>query len=73
MMTVFVICMIAFVFKLAALAVKAAWGIARAIFCVATLPAVLIGIAVAGLIRLALPLLIVALVLAFLVPILRQE
>lgn len=73
MMTVFVICMIVFVFKLAALAVKAAWGIAKAIFCVVTLPAVLIGIVVVGLIRLALPLLFVALVLAFLVPVFKQE
>ena len=60
MLTVFfIICMIAVFGKIAALALKGAWGLTKILFGLVFLPVILIGMAVGGLIVIALPVLII--------------
>lgn len=55
-------------FKLILLAIKAAWGITKAVVFVAFLPLILIGMLIAGLASLAAPILIIGLLAAFIIP-----
>lgn len=71
MITLFVIGILVFMGKLIHFAVKAAWGITKSILFVIGFPVVLIVLFVAGLTALAIPLLILALLAAFLWPVLR--
>ena len=71
MITLFVIGILVFTGKLIHFAVKAAWGITKSILFVIGFPVVLIVLFVAGLTALAIPLLILALLTAFLWPVLR--
>ena len=71
MLTLFVIGILVFTGKLIHFAVKAAWGITKSILFVIGFPVVLIVLFVAGLTALAIPLLILALLAAFLWPVLR--
>lgn len=71
MITLFVIGILVFTGKLIHFAVKAAWGITKSILFVIGFPVVLIVLFVAGLTALAIPLLILALLAAFLWPVLR--
>lgn len=71
MITLFVIGIIVFTVKLVHFAVKAAWGITKGVLFAIGIPALLIVLFVAGLISLAVPLLILALLAAFLLPILK--
>ena len=71
MITLFVIGILVFTGKLIHFAVKAAWGITKGVFFVIGIPALLIALFVAGLVSLAIPLLILALAAAFLFPVLK--
>ena len=71
MITLFVIGIIVFAVKLIHFAVKAAWGITKGVLFVIGIPALLIALLVAGLVSLAVPLLIFALLAVFLLPALK--
>ena len=71
MITLFVIGILVFTAKLVHFAVKAAWGITKGVLFVIGIPALLIVLLVAGLVSLAIPLLIFALLAAFLLPVLK--
>ena len=71
MITLFVIGIIVFTVKLVHFAIKAACGITNGVLCVIGIPALLIVLFVAGLVSLAIPLLILALLAAFLWPVLK--
>ena len=68
MITLFVVGLLIFAIKVALLGVKAAWGITKALLFVLGIPVILIALLIIGLAYLAIPLLIAALVAAFLVP-----
>ena len=68
MITLFVVGLLIFAIKVALLGVKAAWGIAKAILFVLGIPVILIALLIMGLAYLAAPLLIVALLAAFVAP-----
>ena len=72
MITLFVIGIIVFTVKLVHVAFKAAWGITKGILFVVGIPALLIVLFVAGLAVLAVPLLFLALLAAFLWPVLKR-
>ena len=55
----FVICMLGIFGKLIGLAFKMTWGIAKVLFTLVFLPVILVGLAMGGLLVVALPLLIV--------------
>ena len=67
----FIIGIIVFTAKLVHFAFKAAWGITKGLLFVIGIPALLIVLFVAGLVSLAVPLLILALLAAFLLPVLK--
>ena len=71
MVTLFVIGILVFAVKLIHFAVKAAWGIMKGVLFIIGIPMLLIVLFVAGLVSLAIPLLILALLGAFLWPILK--
>ena len=73
MITLFGIGIIVFAAKLVHFAFQAAWGIAKGVLFVVGLPALLVALFVAGLISLAFPLLILALLAAFLWPALKRR
>ena len=72
MVTLFVIGIFVFVVKLIYFAVKAAWGITKGVLFVIGIPALLIVLFVAGVVSLAVPMLILALLGAFLWPVLKE-
>ena len=69
MITLFVIGILVFTVKLVHFAVKAAWGITKGVLFAIGIPALLPVLFLAGLVTLAVPLLILALLAAFLLPI----
>lgn len=71
MITLFVIGILVFTGKLVHFAVKAAWGITKGVLFAVGIPALLTLLFVAGLVSLAVPLLILALLAAFLLPVLK--
>lgn len=71
MITLFVIGILVFTVKLVHFAVKAAWGITKGVLFAIGIPALLIVLFLAGLVTLAIPLLILALLAAFLLPVLK--
>lgn len=71
MITLFIIGIIVFIAELVCFAFKAAWGITKGVFFVIGIPTLLIVLFIAGLVYLAIPLLILALLAAFLWPILK--
>ena len=71
MVTLFVIGIFVFVVKLIHFAGKAAWGITKGVLFVIGIPALLIVLFVAGVVSLAVPMLILALLGAFLWPVLK--
>ena len=71
MITLFVIGIIVFTVKLVHFTIKAAWGITKGVLFAIGIPALLIVLFVAGLVSLAIPLLILALLAAFLWPVLK--
>lgn len=71
MITLLVIGILVFTAKLVHFAVKAAWGITKGVLFVMGIPALLIVLFAAGLVSLAFPLLIFALLAAFLLPVLK--
>ena len=71
MITLFVIGIIVFIIRLAQFAFKAAWGITKGVLFVIGIPALLIVLFVAGFVSLAIPLLLLALLAAFLWPALK--
>jgi len=68
MITLFVIGMIVFVFKMVSLALRLAWGVTKWALLIFAVPAALIGLLVAGIRYLALPLLGIGLIAAFFTP-----
>lgn len=71
MITLFVIGILVFTVKLVHFAFKAAWGITKGFLFVIGIPALLVVLFVAGLVSLAIPLLLLALLAAFLLPVLK--
>lgn len=71
MITLFAIGILVFTGKLVHFAVKAAWGITKGVLFAVGIPALLTLLFVAGLVSLAVPLLILALLAAFLLPVLK--
>ena len=71
MITLFVIGILVFTAKLIHFACKAAWGITKGVLFVIGFPAILIVLFAAGVVSLAIPLLIAALLAAFLLPLLK--
>ena len=71
MVTLFAIGILVFVGKLVHFAFKAAWGITKGVLFGLGIPVLLIALFVAGLVSLAVPLLILALVAVFLGPVLK--
>ena len=73
MITLFVIGIIVFTGKLVHFACKAAWGITKGVLFVIGIPALLIVLFVTGLVFLAIPLLLLAILAVFLLPILKGK
>ena len=73
MITLFVIGILVFTGKLISFAIKAAWGITKGVLFVIGIPALLIALFVGGLVSLAVPLLILALLAVFLWPVLKGK
>lgn len=71
MVTLFAIGFLIFAWKLARLAIRAAWGITKGVLYVIGIPILLIGMFAAGLATLAVVLLVFALLAAFLWPLLK--
>ena len=71
MITLFIIGIIVFTVKLIHFALKAAWGITKGVLFVIGIPALLMVLFVAGFVSLAIPLLLLALLGAFLRPALK--
>ncbi|MGN1025779.1 MAG: hypothetical protein ACI4P4_05165 [Faecousia sp.] len=71
MITLFVIGIIVLTAKIVHLACKAAWGITKGILFVIGIPVFLIVLFVAGMVSLAVPLLVLALLAAFFLPVLK--
>ena len=72
MITLFAIGIIVFTAKLVDFAFKAAWGITKGVLFVIGVSAMLIVLFAAGLTALAVPLLVLALLAAFLLPVLKR-
>ena len=72
MFTLFVIGILVFTGKLIHFALKAAWGVTKGVLFVIGIPALLIVLFVAGLAAFAVPLLVLALLAAFLLPVLKR-
>ena len=73
MIILFVIGILVFTGKLIGFAIKAAWGITKGVLFVIGIPALLIALFVGGLVSLAVPLLILALLAVFLWPVLKGK
>ena len=71
MITLFIIGIIVFTVKLIHFALKAAWGITKGVLFMIGIPALLMVLFVAGFVSLAIPLLLLALLAAFLWPALK--
>ena len=71
MIALFIIGILVFTGKLIHFACKAAWGITKGVLFVIGIPALLMVLFVAGLVSLAIPLLILALLAAFLWPVMK--
>lgn len=71
MITLFVIGILVLTAKIVHFAWKATWGITKGVLLVIGIPALLVALFVAGLVTLAVPLLILALLAAFLLPSLK--
>lgn len=71
MITLFVIGILVLTVKIVHFAWKAAWGITKGVLFVIGIPSLLIALFVAGLVSLAVPLLFLALLAAFLLPVLK--
>ena len=71
MIAPFIIGILVFTGKLIHFACKAAWGITKGVLFVIGIPALLMVLFVAGLVSLAIPLLVLALAAAFLLPVLK--
>ena len=71
MIALFIIGILVFTGKLIHFACKAAWGITKGVLFVIGIPALLMVLFVAGLVSLAIPLVVLALAAAFLLPVLK--
>lgn len=73
MITLLIIGILVLAVKLICFTVGAAWGILKAVVTVLCLPIVLLGLIIAGLFQVAVPLLIIALAVAFIWPRVRNR
>ena len=71
MIALFIIGILVFTGKLIHFACKAAWGITKGVLFMIGIPALLMVLFAAGLVSLAIPLLVLALAAAFLLPVLK--
>lgn len=69
----FVIGILVLIGKVGWIAVKAAWGLLKVLLFVLFLPGILVVLVLVGLIRLAVPLLFIALLAAFLLPLIKEN
>ncbi len=67
----FVIGILVLIGKVGWIAVKAAWGLLKAFLFVLFLPAILVALFVVGLVKLAMPLLVIGLLAAFIGPLVK--
>ena len=67
----FIIGILVLMGKVGWIAVKAAWGLLKVLLFILFLPAILVVLFVVGLVKLAIPLLVIALLAAFIVPLFR--
>lgn len=65
---IFMILMVAIFGKMIGFAIKAAWGISKIICSIVLLPLFLVGLVLAGLIKIALPLLLIVGFISLLIP-----
>lgn len=72
LIVLFIIGILLLMGKLGWIAVKAAWGILKVILSVLLLPAILVVLFVVGLVKLAMPLLVIALLVAFVGPLIKK-
>ena len=71
MITLIMIGIILFVLKLTGFAFKAAWGVTKRVLFLIGIPVLLIAMFVAGMVSLAIPLLVLALPAAFFIPVMK--
>ena len=69
----FVIGLVVLLGKTCWIAVKAAWGLLQVLVFLLFLPAILVVLVLVGLIRLAVPLLFIALLAAFILPLIKEN
>ena len=69
----FVIGILVLIGKVGWIAVKATWGLLKVLLFVLFLPGILVVLVLVGLIRLALPLLVIGLLAAFLLPLIKEN
>lgn len=69
---IFVILMVGIFGKLIGLAFKMTWGITKVLFTLVFLPVILIGLVIAGLISIALPLLVVIGIITLIGPVVKR-
>ena len=65
---IFVICALALAGKIVITALKMAWGISKIVFTIVLLPVIIIGGILLGLVKIALPFLVIGLVISFFLP-----
>ena len=68
----FIIGILVLMGKVGWIAVKAAWGLLKVLLFILFLPAILVVLFVVGLVKLAIPLLVIALLAAFIVPLVKD-
>lgn len=73
MIILFVIGTVLFMLKMIIYAIKAAWGISKAFIFVIGIPIILIGLMISGILTFAVPLLLLALLGAFLPPAIKHQ
>ena len=67
MITLFILGLLLLGVNIVALAIKMTWGLAKAVICIIGLPVMLVILLIAGLVYLAVPLLIIAIVVSFII------
>lgn len=72
MITIFVIGILIFVFKMIGLAMRAAWGITKGLLVIVIFPMLLVGLFLAGITAVAVPVLIIVCLAAMLSPVLNE-
>ena len=72
MITLFIIGIMVLVFKISMMAIEAAWSITSVVLSLVLMPVIIMGLFVAGLVYAAVPVLVVALIAAFVWPAIKK-